>query len=163
MKKFFFLLSFSFASSFLFAQSDYNTGFRLGGGITLAVPVNKLSGYSIGAGFDLLAQYALSTKIAVTGDIGYTTVFAKNKDLASFDIVPIRVGLRFFPASNFYVAGKIGTGIGVGKSSGSSTAYAVGVGFIMSPKLDVSASYEGFSKSGVSPAFLGIRLGYFFK
>ncbi len=163
MKKILFLLCFCATATYVSAQSDFNSGLRVGGGITLAIPVNKLKGYSIGAGFDLLAQYALSRSIAITGDIGYTTVFAKDDNLASFDIVPIRAGIRFFPSSQFYIGGKIGAGIGVGKSSGSSTAYAIGAGLIMSPKLDVSASYEGFSKNGVAPGYLGIRLGYFFK
>lgn len=145
------------------AQTNFNTGLRIGGSVTLAVPVNKLKGFSVGAGIDVLAQYALSSNIAVTGDFGYTTVFAKDDNLASFDILPLRVGLRYFPSSQFYFGAKIGTGIGVGKNSGSSTAYAFGAGLIMSPKLDVSANYEGFSKNGVSPGYLGIRLGYFFK
>lgn len=145
------------------AQAGYVNGFKLGGGVSVDIPANNLGSYSVGVGVDLLAQYGIARKLALTGDIGYTTIFAKNKDLASYDIVPIRGGFRYFPSSMFYLAGKIGVGIGVGKYSGSSTAYAIGAGLVMSPKLDVSANYEGYSKSGFSTGYIGIRLGYFFK
>ena len=144
------------------AQSGFINGFKIGAGVSVDVPANNLSGYSVGVGVDLLGQYGIAGKIALTGDIGYTTIFAKNKDFPSYDIVPIRAGIRFFPSSMFYLAGKIGVGIGVGKSSGSSTAYAIGAGVVMSRNMDVSATYEGYSKSGFSTGYIGIRLGYFF-
>ena len=162
MKKVLFVITCFFIGYGVLAQSRFVNGFKIGGGVSVDVPVSNLHGYSIGVGLDLLGQYGITRKLAITGDIGYTTIFAKNKDFASYDIVPIRAGIRFFPSSMFYLGAKVGVGIGVGKYSGSSTAYAFGAGLVMSDHMDVSASYEGFSKSGFSTGYLGLRLGYFF-
>lgn len=53
-------------------------------------------------GADLMALYKLSKVAAVTGDIGYTALFAKN-EAATTNIIPIRVGSRFYPTNEFYL------------------------------------------------------------
>lgn len=142
-------------------------GFRIGGGLSVVAPISNLEGYSVGVGVDLLGQYGVSDQFAITGDIGYTTIFAKDDNIKSLNIVPIRAGIRFYPASQFYLGGKAGVGIISGSGSSSSGfAYAFGGGFKMDDKLDIGLNYEGFSKkvSGISSSFgyLGLRLGYFF-
>jgi hypothetical protein len=150
--------------SFAVSAQEFNEGFKVGGGFTFALPVGNLKGYSVGAGIDILAQYALAEKVAVTADFGYTTLFAKDENLASFDVLPLRIGIRYLLAKEFYAAAKFGTGIIIGKGSAGSTAYAFGAGYILSSRMDVSAHFEGFSrKNSLSPSYLGIRLGYFFK
>lgn len=158
----------------LYFNASAQKGFRIGGGLTVAIPVSNLDAYSIGVGFDILGQYGITSQFAVTGDVGYTTLFAKNKDAKALNIIPIRGGIRFYPTSQFYLAAKAGVGIvkTSGFSSQSNLAYAVGAGFKMDDKLDIGLSYEGYSykypsgylfpPSGSSIGYIGIRLGYFF-
>ncbi|MEO6583330.1 MAG: outer membrane beta-barrel protein [Ferruginibacter sp.] len=151
-----------------FAQDGGNQGFRIGGGLTVAIPASKnLKAYSVGVGLDLLAQYGITSQFALTGDVGYTTIFAKNKDNDAFNVIPIRGGIRFYPSDKFYLGGKAGVGILTGNGSSSSGfAYAVGGGFKMDDKLDIGLNYESVTKkilnTNYSFGYLGLRLGYFF-
>ncbi len=150
-------------------------GFKVGGGLSVAVPVTKsLNDYSIGVGFDLLAHYGVTDQVAITGDVGYTTLFAKNKDAKAFNLIPIRAGIRVYPSSKIYLGAQAGVANMkfAGTSSQTNFAYAVGGGFRMDNKLDIGLNYEGSSlkypATALTPAssssfgYLGIRLGYFF-
>lgn len=157
----------------LYLNTNAQKGFKIGGGLTVAIPASNLKDYSVGVGLDLLGQYGITSQFALTGDVGYTTLFAKDKNLKALNIIPIRAGIRFYPTSQFYLAAKVGVGIvkASGVSSQSNLAYAVGAGFMMDDKLDIGLSYEGYSYKypsypfpARSPSFgyIGIRLGYFF-
>ena len=139
-------------------------GFRIGGGLSVVAPVGtNLKPYSVGVGLDLLGQYGVSSQFAITGDVGYTTIFAKDDGVDAFNVIPIRAGIRFYPSSQFFLGGKAGVGITTG--SGNSTsgfAYAVGAGFRMDDKLDIGLNYEAVSKNSISFPYIGLRLGYFF-
>lgn len=155
-----FLISFYFSSV---AQESVQ-GFRIGGGLSVVAPIgNNLKAYSVGVGLDLLGQYGISSQLALTGDVGYTTIFAKDDNVDAFNVIPIRAGIRFFPSDKFFLGGKAGVGIITG--SGNSTsgfAYSVGAGFRMDDKLDIGLNYDAVSKNSVSFSYLGLRLGYFF-
>lgn len=142
-------------------------GFKIGGGLSVVAPASNLKGYSVGVGIDLLGHYGLSSQLALTGDVGYTTIFAKDKNAKALNVVPIRAGIRFYPANPFYLGGQVGLGIvSGGGSSTSGLAYAFGAGYRMDDKLDLGLNYEGFSKkvNGITSSFgyIGVRLGYFF-
>ncbi|MEO7048660.1 MAG: hypothetical protein ABI091_25390, partial [Ferruginibacter sp.] len=65
--------------------------------------------------------------------------------------------------SSFYLGGKVGVGIFTGGGNNTSTtAYSFGAGYMISPKLDLGVSYDGYSKSGYSSGLVNVRLGYFF-
>lgn len=169
MKKLLFvsaLAVFAFTGAFAQSNASSNTGFKIGGGLNVLFPVSHFDAYSVGVGVDLLAQYRLSQKIAITGDLGYTSLMVKSKykDLGvkSSGIVPIRAGIRFYPTSDIYIGGKVGVGVGTGDGSTTTTAYSFGVGYMLSPKLDVSANYDGYSKNSFSQGLAGVRLGYTF-
>ncbi len=159
MKK---LLIIAVFTAFSYVTTAQNTGFRIGGGISVDIPVSNLDGASIGVGVDLLGQYGISSSLAITGDVGYHSIFAKDDDAESLGIIPIRAGIRFFPsATNLYLGGKVGVGILTGGGDGSTTAYSFGAGYKMDEKLDIGLSYDGYSKNG-SIGLIAIRLGYFF-
>ena len=169
MKKLLFVSAIAFfAFTSASAQSSENSGskFKIGGGINVLFPVSNADLYSVGAGIDLLAQYNLAPNVAITGDLGYTSLMIKSKykDLgykSSTGIIPIRAGIRFYPSSEFYLGGKVGVGIGTGTGSSTLTAYSFGAGYMLSPKLDIGVNYDGYSKNG-SMSFLGARIGYTF-
>ncbi len=163
MKKLFFIATIMIASFAVSAQGGAGIrGFKIGVGGNLAIPLSNLNSTSIGAGFDLLGQYGIADNIAITGDAGYTSLFGKD-GFEDLSIIPIRAGLRFFPAPAFYLGGKVGVGIlkTKGADSRSATAYSIGAGYFLSPMIDVSAAYDGYSKSG-SFGLVNIRLGYTF-
>jgi hypothetical protein len=158
------LIIFLSAISFAASAQAFNEGLRIGGGLSFGIPVLNLKGYSVGAGVDVLAQYALAETVGITADFGYMTLFAKDDNLASFDVLPLRIGIRYFPVKQLYGAAKFGTGIIIGKGSTGSTAYAFGAGYVLGSRMDVSAHFEGYSrKELLSPSYLSLRLGYFFK
>jgi hypothetical protein len=135
---------------------------KIGAGISLAIPANNLPLSSIGTGIDLLAQYGLSEDLSVTADAGYTALFGKNA-FPHTGVVPLRVGFRYFPLEQVYLAAKIGAGIyTLSNTNTSYTAYAVGAGYNLSEKIDVSASYDGFTRKFGSFGYAAIRLGYTF-
>lgn len=134
---------------------------KIGGGLNVGIPVQNLSGSSIGVGADLMLHYNLAPQVAITGDVGYTALFAKN-DGKTTGIVPLRAGIRFYPLSNFFLGGKIGAGFLSGNGSITTTAYSFGAGIKMDSQLEIGASYDAYSKNGTI-GLLNFRLGYFFK
>lgn len=159
MKKLFVILAISATS--LAANAQDITGFNVEGGINLAIPANNFSGASIGAGVDVLGQYGVAKAVGITGDAGYTAIFPKGGG-SSLGIIPIRVGVRYYPSPSFYLGAKGGVGfLTGGGSSITATAYSFGAGYYISPALDLGASYDGYSKNG-SFGIANIRLGYTF-
>lgn len=164
MKKLFFIAALFVASFAVQAQDQSNMGLKFGLGANLAIPVGDLADVSsIGAGIDLLGQYGISEQIAITVDAGYTSMFGKDS-YPDLSLIPIRGGLRFYPTPQFFLGAKAGVGIAKykGLDSETTTAYSFGAGYYLSPMFDVSASYDGFSKSGSSLNLINIRLGYTF-
>ena len=140
-----------------------NKGFRIGAGLSLAVPVSNLETNTIGTGFDILAQYRLDKNLAVTADAGVTALFAKY-NIPTTAIIPIRLGIRYFPASAIYLVVKTGLGIyTLGDIvSENYAAWSLGAGYLLDRRFDVSASYDGYVKKGISFGYMAIRIGYSF-
>ena len=134
---------------------------KFGAGLNVGIPVQNLSGSSIAVGGDLMLHYGLSKEVAVTGDVGYTALFAKN-DGKTTSIVPLRAGLRYYPSPGFFLGGKIGAGFLSGNGSITTTAYSLGAGVKMDDQLEIGASYDAYSKNGTI-GLINFRLGYFFK
>lgn len=156
------IAAFTAASFLTQAQDGPGAGFKIGAGANLAIPVNNASGSSIGAGLDLLGQFGIAENVGITADAGYTVLFGKD-NFSDLSIIPLRAGLRFYPSPAFYLGAKAGVGIlkTKGADSRSATAYSFGAGYYISPLVDVSAAYDGYSKNG-SFGLLNIRLGYTF-
>ena len=158
MKKIFFA-SLILVSSF--SAKSQNTALKFGGGLNLGIPVHNLSGSSVAIGADFLAHYAVTSQVAITGDFGYNALFAKNGGGTS-NIIPLRAGIRIYPVENVYFLGKIGAGfISSNGSSVTSTAYSLGAGYSVNKKVEIGASYDGYSKNGTI-GLLNLRLGFFF-
>jgi hypothetical protein len=148
---------------FIALTSQAQNSFHVQGGINLGIPVHNLYGNSIGLGLDLTGIYMLSNEAALTGDFGYTALLSKFKEDATTNLLPLRIGLRYYPSTKFFVGGKIGAGFisNPGTSSITTTAYSFGLGFNASPHVELGGSYDGYSKNG-SIGLLNFRLGYQF-
>ncbi|MFT3682779.1 MAG: outer membrane beta-barrel protein [Ferruginibacter sp.] len=142
------------------AQAQRGSDLKFQFGFNVGVPAHNLGGTSLGLGVDLLGHYKASPDVAITGDLGYTALLAKNNGSTS-NLVPLRIGLRYYPATEFYVGGKFGAGfISNRGSSVTSTAYSVGFGYLPSNRVELGASYDGYSKNGTI-GLLNLRVGVF--
>lgn len=136
--------------------------FKSGAGLSLAIPASNLDISSVGGGIDILVQYGLTEKIAITADAGFTGLPGKGK-YPSTAIVPIRLGARFFPLTKVYLAAKAGIGIyTILKASANYTAFSASMGYLVLPKLDAAAYYDGYTNSNSTFGIAGLRIGYQF-
>lgn len=101
----------------------------------------------------------------VTATAGYITVLGEDVedfDVPSYNYIPLKAGLKYYPAGNFYIDGEIGAGIGVSDGSETKFLWAPGAGYqfpVADDKfVDLSARFENIGKF----SNLGIRLGYSF-
>ncbi len=163
MKKLILVFFLSFNFFFTKSQTNVPQGFKIGAAISLAIPVSNLTYNTIGAGFDILAQYGLSNNLALTADVGATALFAKY-NIPTTAVIPIRLGIKYFPSPAVYLGAKAGLGIYTlgNVVSENYAAWSLGAGYIISRRFDVSAAYEGYSKKNVSFGYAGLRLGYTF-
>lgn len=143
-------------------QATPKNKFNLGAGISLAIPVYNLDISSTGGGADILFQYGISDKISLTADAGFTGLPGKAA-YPSTAIIPIRLGLRFFPVSKVYVSGKAGLGIyTILKASAGHAAFSASAGYYITKKLEASWYYDGYTNRNSSFGYTGLRIGYHF-
>ncbi len=144
------------------AQVGSVEGFHWGAGLSLAIPAYNMTEKTFGGGADLMAIYGISSHVGFTADAGYTALFTKF-NLAATSVIPIRLGMRYFPVSKLYVGAKAGLGINtLANASINYTAYSLGTGYMCCKKLDFGASYDGYTNSGSSFGYAAIRIGYIF-
>ncbi len=157
-----------------------SNGVRLSVGVETGIPTGKLNdthGWNLGG--SVQADIPVAEQLFVTVNAGYNNIFGKTVgpvDFTNIQLLPVKGGLKFFPASNFYIQGEAGAGfalnkkdVGFDKSAAFIWAPQVGIQFPVGNKsyLDAGIRYEAstkfnsaFSDSKVN--FLGLRLAYAF-
>ncbi|MFS8615303.1 MAG: hypothetical protein FWJ85_00660 [Solitalea sp.] len=117
--------------------------------------------FTIPVGGTFKFEAPLGGQLHGTATAGYISVQGED-DVPSFDYVPVKAGVKYYPAGNFYIDGEIGAGIGVSDGSETKFLWAPGVGYqfpVADDKfVDLSARFENVGKF----SNLGIRLGYSF-
>jgi hypothetical protein len=165
MKRIAFVFTFLVVTLNGFAQKKRTgmEGFKIGMGLSLAIPVSNLELNTIGAGLDILAQYGLSDDLAITADAGATALFAKY-NIPTTAVIPIRLGIRYFPLADLYLGARAGMGIyTLGDIvSENYTAWSLGAGYFLSKKFEAGASYDGYTKKNTSFGYMALRIGYVF-
>lgn len=160
------------------SDANYDSGFRLGFGVTPGYVLQEPYGFSLGA--DARLQYDFSKRYSVTLTSGYTHLFAKDEDVVGAAVpdlgfIPVKAGFKaFWWEDQFYAMGEAGAGFAVtSKTDGINTTTA-----ILSPSigwandfLDISIRYDYYSdfpgirndefKNGNHQ--IGVRLAYGFK
>ncbi len=131
---------------------------RLGVGINAGIATNKTAGFVLGG--DLRLQQSMGKSVSWTLTPGYTHFFKKDL-FAGAGVVPVKAGLKFFPAPNFYLAAEAGAGFFTDKGLGTSFVYSPYAGFAFK-NLDVSVKYENFTKYEFTQQ-VALRLAYGFK
>jgi hypothetical protein len=162
-----------FAGSNVNAQSTTPSNFRFGIGVEGLLPVGDASEtLNFGLGITPRLQYRLSDKVALTFTSGIYHFFPKTVTYPATgtypgfttkyksDIIPVKVGAKFFVGSNFYLSGETGVAFETAGDGGHVHFLASpGIGYA-TKKLDIGARYENFSGNGYSDGIVGLRAAY---
>lgn len=153
-----------------------NRAVRLSVGPEFGLPVGNLGDlYDWSFGGSLQVDLPVSDALYVTGNAGFNNFFGKKisgVDVGDLQLLPVKAGLKYFPAKNFYVQGEAGASFllnnGAGKTASFVYAPQVGILFPFSDKtyLDAGIRFEGNTKlteSGSAANFLGLRVAYAFE
>ncbi len=164
------------AASILFAANvnaqttghDSKDTWRLGLGVEAGIPtgnLNNFSNFSIGGTARLQYDAAGALSYMLTG--GYYSVIAKELPSGAkpdnLGIVPLKAGLKVYPAANFYISGEAGVGIETNYAKNTKFIVSPGIGYSGNKGLDVGLRYENFSGQSNNYGMVGLRLAYGFQ
>ena len=142
------------------------TGFHFAAGINLGLPIGDFGdSHSFGVGVEVQPEYMLSKMFSIQASAGYTEFFGKK--IGSFKIddvglIPILVGVKVYPAEQFFIGFKAGLGVLTGSgNSESAFDYQPQVGY-NAEKFQINLGYNGLSKDGETLSNLSLSLLYKF-
>jgi len=160
------------------------SGIRYSIGVDAGIPTGKLSDtYNWNLGGSLQVDIpVVSNKLFVTVNAGYDNIFGKkdidgsNLDVQNIELLPVKAGLKYFIAGNFYVQGEAGaafvldkTKIDANNSAAFIYAPQLGYQFQLGGKnyIDAGVRYEASTKlnsnaDNSTVNFAGIRVAYGF-
>jgi len=164
-----------FVCSSVNAQSVTPGKFRFGIGVDGLLPVgNTADVANFGLGLTPRLQYGVSDKFALTFTSGIYHFFPKtvtypvSGSFAGFtakyksDIIPVKVGFKYFVGGNFYLAGEAGASFEVAEGGGKAHfLWSPGIGYA-TKKWDIGARFENFSGNHYSDGIIGLRVAYGF-
>ena len=172
MKKLFLLTAIAgiFAFTNVSAQKDpAMNGPKLGVGVEFGLPVGDFGDfYNLGVGGSLVYQQPLASNLNFTASAGYIN-FSSEEVLGvkvSSAAIPVKAGIRYFFAENFYGGAELGAAFSTEDNGGTAFAYAPGIGveFPVADKaaIDLGVRYEGWSRDSRTNSFIGIRAAFNF-
>lgn len=182
MKKLFLLTAlagmFAFSTASAQVRDPAMSGSKLGIGAEFAFPTGDTNdAYKLGFGGSLQYQYPIAPQLNFTASAGYLNFTGKDIGLGlkirDYAAIPVKLGLRYFLAENFYAGGELGAAFGTSDGAGTAFVYTPGLGveFPVSDKgsIDLGARYEGWSNGDYKAGdqihiknFVGLRLAYNF-
>jgi len=150
-------------------SNAYN--WNLGGSAQLELPIASQLFFTVNAGYNNIFGKKNYTQSATVG----TTTVTATGDVQNIQILPAKIGLKFFPVSNFYVQAEGGAGFLLNKKD---LAYTKSTAFIYAPQvgvllplnassnLDLGVRYEGSTKYATADNstinFVGLHVAYSF-
>jgi hypothetical protein len=157
--------------------TSIGSGIRLSAGVESGIPLGKLNNnYNLNFGGSLQADFpVLDRQLYVTLNTGFNNIYADDiTNAPDIQLIPVKVGLKYFPVKNFYIQGEAGasfiankTDMGATKSAAFVYAPQVGVLFNVGRKnyIDAGVRFESNSKfytNGSTSNFIGLRVAYAF-
>lgn len=136
------------------AQSPW----RLGIGVNAGAGLEDPNPFVLGG--DLRFQKGLGNSVSAIITTGYTH-FMKKDLVPSVGIIPLKGGIKVFPAKNFYFNLEAGAGFGTKDEFGTSFVWSPAVGLAFASGWDISVKYEDFTKYDYTKQ-LALRLAYGF-
>ncbi|RYE35688.1 MAG: hypothetical protein EOP42_06130 [Sphingobacteriaceae bacterium] len=175
-------LSFSAKAQTVKTTTTTGNGVRLSIGVESGIPVGTLADtHDWNLGGSIQADIPVATSLFVTANAGFNNFFGKtyNSGILSgkapnINLIPVKVGLKYFPVENFYVQGEAGASfiankdkIGATESTAFTYAPQIGVQFPVGNKnyIDAGIRFESNTKfytNGNNNNFFGIRVAYAF-
>jgi hypothetical protein len=140
-------------------------GPSLGLGLEVGVPIGDFNiTQKPGIGGSAKFAFGVGTGTALTLSAGYISFGGRDVGGGiTQNFIPIKAGVRYkLGPVPFYLEPQLGyTSISASGGAGGTGGftYAANAGFLFS-KFDISARYEGVSRSGSSLAYMGIRAGF---
>ena len=172
MKKLFLLTAIAgiFAFTNVSAQKDpAMNGQKLGVGVEFGLPVGDFGDvFNLGVGGSLVYQVPVANNLNVTGSAGYINF--SSEEVLGFKVstaaIPVKAGLRYFFAENFYGGAELGAAFSTEDNGGTSFVYSPGIGveFPVADKaaIDLGVRYESWSRDSFTSSFIGIRAAFNF-
>lgn len=143
-------------------------GSKIGVGVDFGFPTGDYSKGALGMNYAIGGSLNFQTPIAASlnfvGEAGYLSQTSKEfaGTTYSYGAVPLKAGVRYFVAENFYLQGQVGAAISTEDNGKTGFLYtpAVGLEFPLANKMsfDFGARYEGWTNQ---PALGGSRTNSF--
>lgn len=156
-------------SGLVMAQNAQSFRFSVGPELGFAIG-SFADTHSVGIGATIQAEIPLQQNLygtATTGFIVYggKSIGGTNEKRKSQNIIPLKVGVKYFFMGGFYGAAQLGLGILGNYAKGTAFAYTPQLGYEFKTKsgksVDATIKYDGYSKNGTIEA-IGFRLAYIF-
>jgi opacity protein-like surface antigen len=163
------ILAFSSASAQV-RKDPAMSGPKLGVGVEFGLPVGNFGDvYNLGVGGSLVYQAPIAPSLNFTGSAGYINFSTEDNPLGikiNSGYIPVKAGVRYFFAENFYGAAELGASFSTENGGGTAFAYSPGIGveFPVADKaaIDLGVRYEGWSRNSFTSSFVGIRAAFNF-
>lgn len=166
-------------SAAIMAQSEKSgrpAGVRLSAGVETGLPTGKFNaGTRWNLGGSLQADINLASRVLyLTANAGYNNFYSAENSKDNLQLIPVKVGLKYFPVGQFYIQGEAGVAFVANKSAIDADKSAA---FVFAPQLgyliplggrnylDAGIRFESNSKfyeQGSRANFFGLRLAYAF-
>jgi hypothetical protein len=169
------LLPFAIVAGLAFTASAQTEGAvrKLSVGAEFGIPTEGSDELLVGGSLQFEQPIAKSLNLTISAGYISDIVTGDSKDLlkafglqTSYGFVPLKAGLKYYFAKNFYGAGEVGAAISTVDGGGTFLAYAptLGASFSVSPKsaLDFGLRYENWSKENGNTGFIGLRAAFSF-
>ena len=173
MKTILFILFIAIIPFFSDAQVRNRREFKLNVGFETGLPLGTLAtGHSIGFGGSAEGDYSISDVTDITIYGGYISFAGKSTNISTgpgqtvvlkqsaYSVIPVLAGFKFHFKEVFW--GQPQLGMSFFKGGSSAPTFAVGFGYLVSKKIDLSAKYQIATKNGSSISFTGFRIAYIF-
>lgn len=141
------------------ANAQFNVGVNLG---LPTGDISNVSSFSFGVEANYLFEVSDELKVGPT--VSYVHFVGKSIDLVGFgpidtpniSFMPVGAAARYGVSDKFVLGADLGLAIGVSNASGSDFFYRPMVGYNVSEKIMVQASYMGIATEGTSVATFGL-------
>jgi hypothetical protein len=159
----------SFVTALFFASQGFaqnpedSRATRFGIGLSLGLATNNT--YRSVIGGDVRLQKDFASNASGIMSVGYTSFSIKSGSPGqSYNVIPVKIGLKIFPVERFYFSGEIGSGLAAKTGNRTTFVYSPGLGIGFNMGLDLGLRYEAFtSKVYNNPSQVAVRIAYGFK
>ncbi|RFM28439.1 hypothetical protein [Deminuibacter soli] len=147
-------------------------GWLIDAGINSGISLNP--GTQFALGITAGVEKSITQQLSFTAHTGFTHVFASGEPYhieivdghyfmrgdrrSDHNIIPVKAGLKFYPATNWFVAAEAGIGIDI--NGNSAATWSPSIGHTLSKSSEIAARYERFGDNIGGRDMVGIQFNY---